>query len=78
MTHTSYHLQGIIQNAEFSDGFPSLSDVYLPSLHVISVLETHFFLVLNNSPLHGQTTVYSLTEGYPGFFQALAMMIQLL
>jgi len=42
------------------------------------MLDTHFFLKLNNIPLHGQTTVYSLTEGYLGFFQALAMMLQLL
>ena len=37
-------------------------------------LRVHFFLVLNNIPLSGCTTVYSPTEGYLGCFQVLAAM----
>lgn len=52
------HLVGIIQYVDFLYWFLSLHNMHLGFLCVFHGLLAHFFLVLNNIPLCGCTTVY--------------------
>ena len=66
---------GLIQYADFSDGFLSLSNIHLSFFHIFHGLIAHFFLVFNNTILYGCIVFfYSHTKRYLRCFQILAIM----
>ena len=66
---------GLIQYADFSDGFLSLSNIHLSFFHIFHGLIAHFFLVFNNTILYGCIVFfYSHTKRHLRCFQILAIM----